>query len=160
MYRESRVLKNGYFTLRCVIDHFWNYVQKCEEEFSEGFSKKCVFLSSFAPQLRQTWNEFMLEIQVIFCFSWKIPLHTFGRNSKSSQWKLIIFGAAWSCGAPLENWRDHIKWLKLFFVTHGATFHVSEILFGNRISDTSASKLSWKSRILDTYHTKLRFYHF
>ena len=93
-------------------------------------------------------------------FLQKIRLHTFRRNSKSSQWKLIIFCAAWSWDAPLENWRNHMKWLKFCFVTHGAAFHVSEIVFGNRISDTSASKLSWKSSILDTCMTKLRFFHF
>ena len=64
-------------------------------------------------------DEFRLKKHVNkFGVFWKNTLHTFGRNSRSFQRFSMIFCPAWSCGAPLENLRDHIKFLKLVFVIH------------------------------------------
>ena len=46
----------------------------------------------------------------------KITIYTFGRSSKSSQPKLIILSATWSCNALLENWHTEVAYLKSRFL--------------------------------------------
>ena len=89
------------------VDNFWRYLQKCETCF------QWLNYSFFCPQsiMGYCWKTKFISSILI-----ENTLHTFGRNSKSYQRIFIIFGAAWSCEAPLENWQHYTKYLSPRFL--------------------------------------------
>ena len=87
-------------------------------------------------------------------------LHSFGCSSKSSQPKLEILSATWSCDAPLENWHNEVRYLKSRFLVRPMRHPVSFFVFSKGQKRIHEQKSSRKSRFLETYYTKLFWFGF
>ena len=151
--RASRSTQNYQFRLRTfgatfksVKRDFSKKTIKC----SSFFNKNSLHVCRFGKRKTLIWGKIIREN----------TLHSFGRSSKSSQQKLIILSATWSCDVPLGNWLNEVIYLMSRFLVRPMRHRVSFFVFSKGQKRIHDQKSSRKSRFLETYHTKLIWFGF
>ena len=120
----SRSTQNYQFRLRT----FGATPKSVKRDFSKKTIKCSLFFNKKLVTCLPVWEEKTLILGEIVREN---TLHSFERSSKSSQPKLIILSATWSCDAPLENWHNEVTNLKSRFLIRPVRHRVSFFVISN-----------------------------